>query len=263
MHLQPALVPSLGLLVKPHHPPAAFSCQTSPLTIFSCRSMFFETASVTTKKCKWLPIPPPPPVLPAPAPQFPPYGSPLLNHLLPSPSCLWSCWCLAFLDLQGCPRISVPALLLLMDLHGPTVTSSPLPRDLAGDGPQGEPTSAWGALCPLGSFQSAATPSLQGLCPASQEAAGHPSLSSRGSPTGRGICAGQENQSLCPWPLHVGTLHRRMGEFDPHSQGHPGAPTSPSHFPLLWEVLSPPRVSGAAAPTHLHQISLLSCPTTA
>lgn len=47
--------------------------------------MSFETASVTTRKCKWLHIPPQHPVLPAPYSQFPPYGSPLLSRLLSFP----------------------------------------------------------------------------------------------------------------------------------------------------------------------------------
>lgn len=55
------------------------------------------------------------------------------------------------------------------------------------------------------------------------------------------------------------TLYRVERVFNLYSQDHPGALTSPSHL-LLWEVLSPPGVSGAASPTHTKSLFSPSLP---
>lgn len=174
---------------------------------------------------------------------------------------------------RSVPGTSVPALLLLTDLHG--LPASPSPETSAGDRSQEDPTSAWEALCPVGSFQSPATPSLQGLCTASQEAAGNPSLSSRGSVgfvqahKARGTCP--HAHIPCTWlgnPLEGGrgcltpTLRSTLVVSHPH-------PTSPScgrcsahpvsqgqHLPLTYTKPlfspAPPRHDPAAKGEYRH-----------
>lgn len=126
----------------------------------------------------------------------------------------------------------------------------PLPRAPAGDVPQGDPISAWETLCPVRSFQAPATPSLQGLCPASQEGAGNPSLSSRGRPK----C------SPCLGSLHLAGEPFGGGGtrvFNPDPQEHPRPLTSPSHPPHMGSAQPTLRVR-AASPTRSHRVSLFS-----